>query len=259
MTRDPCPSMAEASVVELRQYTLRPGCRETLVELFERELIEPQQAVGMRVGGVFCDRRDPDRFVWFRGFADLPARHRALTGFYSGPVWREHGSAANATMLDTDDVLLLRPTAPARPVADPAPPPADEREWVVVSVYEHLADEELTRWLTVDVQPLLEDALGVPVGAWRTEPARNTVPSLPVRDGANAFVWTATFADETHYRGAWAGLLARDDWRRLVAPRLTAALTAHQHLDLRPTPRSAHPALARRAAAAPATTERTRP
>jgi hypothetical protein len=259
MTRDTCPSMAEASVVELRQYTLRPGRRDTLIELFERELIAPQEAIGMRVGGVFCDRRDPDRFVWFRGFADLAARHRALNGFYTGPVWKEHNRAANATMLETDDVLLLRPTTPPRPVAGPAPPPADAREWVVVSVYEYPADEELTGWLTVDVQPLLEDVLGVPVGAWRTEPAPNSVPSLPVRDGVNAFVWTATFADETHYRDAWAGLVAGDDWRRLVAPRLTGTLTAHQHLDLRPTPGSAHPAPARRATAAPPTTERRRP
>lgn len=249
MTGEPCPSMAEASVVELRQYTLRPGRRDTLVELFERALIVAQEAYGMRIGGVFHDRRAPDRFVWFRGFADLAARHRALTGFYTGPAWAEHGRAANATMLDSDDVLLLRPTAPPRPVADPAPPPRSDTEWVVVSVYEHPADEELTRWLTAWVQPLLEDALGVPVGAWRTEPARNSVPALPVRDGVNAFVWTATFADETHYRDAWAGLLARDPWRRRVEPRLAEALTAHQHLDLRPTPRSAHPA----------TTERRRP
>lgn len=259
MTREFCPSMAEASVVELRQYTMRPGRRDTLVELFERELIAPQEAYGMRVGGVFRDRSDPDRFVWFRGFADLAARHRGLTGFYSGPAWKEHAAAANATMLETDDVLLLRPTAPPRQVADPAPPPRDDAEWVVVSVYEHPVDEALTRWLTVDVQPLLEDALGVPVGAWRTEPARNTVPALPVREGVNAFVWTATFADEAHHREARARLLAGDDWRRLVAPRLDEALTARRHLDLRPTPRSAHPALTRRAAAAPATTERRLP
>lgn len=258
MNEDPCPSLAEAAVVELRQYTMRPGRRDTLVELFERELIEPQQALGMRVGGVFRDRRDADRFVWFRGFAGLAARHHALTAFYSGPVWAEHRTAANATMLATDDVLLLRPTTPPRPVADPAPAPADGTDWVVVTVYEHPAGEELTRWLTVDVQPLLEDVLGVAVGAWRTEPARNTVPALPVRDGANAFVWTATFAGEAHYRDAWAALHADDDWRRLVAPRLADTLSAHQHLDLRPTARSAHPAGTRRAAT-PAMTERSHP
>lgn len=259
--KDPCPSMATASVVELRQYTMRPGRRDTLVELFERELMEPQQELGMRVGGVFHDRDRPDRFVWFRGFADMAARHRGLTEFYSGPVWRRHGAAANATMLDSDDVLLLRPTVPAHPVQDPRPdadaaPPG--REWVLITVYEHPVDEDLTRWLAVEVHPLLEDVLGVPVGTWRTEPAVNTVPSLPVRDDANVFVWTATFADEAHYLDAWAALRAEPAWRRRVEPRLTA-LTGRRHLRLRPTARSVHPAAPSRRAPIPsAPSERNR-
>ena len=31
-----------SGVFELRQYTLRPGQRDRLVELFEREFVEPQ-------------------------------------------------------------------------------------------------------------------------------------------------------------------------------------------------------------------------
>ncbi|TIT92200.1 MAG: NIPSNAP family protein, partial [Mesorhizobium sp.] len=31
-------------VVELRQYTLKPGRRETLIALFDREFIETQEA-----------------------------------------------------------------------------------------------------------------------------------------------------------------------------------------------------------------------
>ncbi|MFC8068757.1 hypothetical protein [Streptomyces sp. NPDC057293] len=51
------------SIVELRQYTLRPGARETLIELFEREFVTGQQAVGITVGGRFRDLDDPARFV----------------------------------------------------------------------------------------------------------------------------------------------------------------------------------------------------
>jgi hypothetical protein len=36
------------AVVELRRYRLRPGRRDDLVALFERELVETQEAVGMR-------------------------------------------------------------------------------------------------------------------------------------------------------------------------------------------------------------------
>ena len=44
------------TVLELRQYTLRPGQREVLVELFDRELVESQEALGMRV--LFVDVED---------------------------------------------------------------------------------------------------------------------------------------------------------------------------------------------------------
>ena len=44
-------------VVELRRYTLKPGARETLVELFDREFVEPQEALGMRILGTFRDSR----------------------------------------------------------------------------------------------------------------------------------------------------------------------------------------------------------
>ena len=96
-------------VVELRQYTLLPGRRDELIEVFDRELVETQEACGMRVLGQFRDEDRPDRFVWLRWFPDMETRREALTAFYGGPVWREHGPAANVTMLDWDDVLLLEP------------------------------------------------------------------------------------------------------------------------------------------------------
>jgi quinol monooxygenase YgiN len=68
------PAVTRCSVLELRQYTLRPGQRDVLVELFERELVETQEAVGMAVAGTFRDLDDPDRFVWVRGFPDMESR-----------------------------------------------------------------------------------------------------------------------------------------------------------------------------------------
>ena len=106
MTIPPC------DVVELRRYTLHSGAREALIDLFDRELVETQEAVGLYVLGQFRDLDDPDSFVWLRGFRDMRARARGLEDFYGGPVWRKHRDAANATMIDSDDVLLLRATTP---------------------------------------------------------------------------------------------------------------------------------------------------
>src|SRR5215475_9825206 len=84
---------APEGIVELRQYTLRRGQRDVLVELFERRFIEPQNELGAHVLGIFRDLDDPDRFVWMRGFRDMIFRQSALTGFYGGPVWHAHSAA----------------------------------------------------------------------------------------------------------------------------------------------------------------------
>src|SRR5262249_31085792 len=99
-------------VVELRQYTLRPQHRDVLINLFDRHFVEAQEAVGMTVIGQFRDRGNPDRFVWLRGFHDMESRHKALEAFYGGPVWAAHRAVANDTMLDSDNVRLLKPARP---------------------------------------------------------------------------------------------------------------------------------------------------
>src|SRR5262249_34890767 len=109
-------------VLELRQYTLHPGGRDVLIDLFDREFVEPQEAVGMHVVGQFRDLDDPDRFVWLRGFTDMISRADALAAFYGGPVWQAHRGAANATMVDSDNVLLLRPVYPGAGFPRPRSP-----------------------------------------------------------------------------------------------------------------------------------------
>ena len=96
-------------VLELRQYTLKPGQRDVLIGLFEDQFVESQEEMGMRVAGTFRDASRPDRFVWLRGFADMESRRAGLTAFYTGPVWKANRQAANATMIDSENVLLLRP------------------------------------------------------------------------------------------------------------------------------------------------------
>src|SRR5947209_17467562 len=99
-------------IVELRQYTLHPGKLDVMIDLFDREFIEPEEAIRIKVIGQFRDVDDPDRFVWLRGFRDMASRAKALQDFYGGPVWKAHREAANATMVDSDNVLLLRPALP---------------------------------------------------------------------------------------------------------------------------------------------------
>ncbi|HUG85020.1 MAG TPA: hypothetical protein VMM13_10670, partial [Euzebya sp.] len=90
------------------------------IELFDREFVEAQELTGMTVIGQFRDVDRPDHFVWLRGFHDMDHRRRALAAFYGGPCWACHRDAANATMVDSDDVLLLRPVGPDRGLVLPA-------------------------------------------------------------------------------------------------------------------------------------------
>ena len=78
MTAISSPEAGCCPVLELRQYTLKPGQREVLINLFDRHFVESQEAVGMTLVGQFRDRRRADRFVWLRGFSNMERRHTAL-------------------------------------------------------------------------------------------------------------------------------------------------------------------------------------
>ena len=227
--------------MELRRYTLHPGRLPDLLAVFERHLVEPQEESGMTLGGTFADEDDPDSFTWLRGFVEVGDRVRALQAFYGGPVWAQHRDAANAAMVDSDDVLLLRPTRPTHPPAPAVPRggpddrPRSERLLVGTCGVTDDDAETAEDWFARSGQPALEDVLGVRVATWRTDPTPNRFPRLPVRR-ERALAWLASFPD-----GA-----ARDDaaarWAAAAAGReLDRRTTWHRTARLSPTPRSAHP------------------
>jgi len=83
---EPATVLDPSQILELRQYTLHPGKRDTLIELFDRCFVESQEETGMRVLGQFRDLDAPDRFVWLRGFPDQASRAARLDAFYGGPA-----------------------------------------------------------------------------------------------------------------------------------------------------------------------------
>lgn len=172
-------------IYELRQYTLWPGKRDTLIELFDREFLESQEATGMRVDGQFRDEDRPDRFVWVRSFPDMARRAAALAAFYGGPVWQAHRDAANATMIDSDDVLLLRPSGPVWDL--PAERRPQQTASLLTASIAHLpapVTQEFRDFFAAEVAP----ARPV-IGCFETEYAENTFPALPVRTGEHVWVW----------------------------------------------------------------------
>ncbi|NNB87341.1 NIPSNAP family protein [Corallococcus exiguus] len=224
------------SVLELRQYTLHPGQRDVLISLFDRAFIESQEATGMHLVGQFRDEDRPDRFVWLRGFRDMASRREALSAFYGGPVWKEHRNAANVTMQDSDNVLLLRPVRPdtgLKHPGTPRPPPGadarpDSRVEVTLCYLKAPADEAFLTCFEQHVRPVLTELGAPPKALFQTEPAENTFPALPVRTGEHVFAWLTVFPDARR-RSAAKG------WAEPLQPWLSAPL---EHLTLSPTARS---------------------
>jgi hypothetical protein len=229
-------------IVELRQYTLHPGKRDVLIDLFDREFIETQEALGMTVIGQFRDVDDPDRFIWLRGFHDMATRTEALQAFYGGPVWKAHRDAANATMIDSDNVLLLHParegsgfstdvrSRPPRGTNGPGP------GLVLATIYPLAVGSEsaMLNYFDRTLKPALMDAGAAVLALFVTEATANPFPTLPVRENENVFVWFAGFV------AASTGVNLTDAPHAFNLPdRDAPALTAPpQRLRLTPTARS---------------------
>lgn len=234
----------ECRIVELRQYTLHPGRCDVLIELFDREFVETQEAVGMAVLGQFRDLDDPNRFVWLRGFRDMAARQAGLQAFYSGPVWQAHCDAANATMADSDNVLLLRPAWPNSGIAmngrqraalGATAAPAGLIDTSIFHLHAPAAGEllELCRHT---LSPLLARTGARVLGWYVTEPAANNFPRLPVREGEHVLVSLAMFDS----LAAFDSFVRSGLWAREAQPQLEPWLAhATQSLRLAPTARSA--------------------
>ncbi|MDL2355434.1 MAG: NIPSNAP family containing protein [Pseudomonadota bacterium] len=243
------PAQAEecCAVVELRQYITYPGKRDDLATLFEREFIESQEEVGIRVLGQFRDFNDPHRFTWLRGFSAMPARKQALTEFYTGPLWKRWKSAANATLYDNDDVLLLKPASAGSGFAlDAVKRPgknvtAPQAGLIVATLYffKQPVSAEFISGFNADLAPIFQRSGARIIGRFVSEKSVNTFAQLPVREDVNVFVWLARFADRADYDSYSARLAQDTRWRdHLFAALYNSLAEAPRTLMLEPTARS---------------------
>lgn len=240
------PASACCSVVELRQYITYPGMRDTLVHLFEERFIESQEAVGIRVLGQFRDVNDPDHFTWVRGFDGMDARKKALGEFYYGALWHANSAAANATLYDNDNVLLLRPASAGAgfaydPGRRPAMGAAGPASFVVAHIYyfAHDVTPEFAGFFDRSLMPLFERHGARVLARLVSEKSANTFGRLPVRENVNVFVWFAGFPDRAAYDAYLGGLGQDRRWRGEWFGQLRKRLAREPELlMLTPTARS---------------------
>lgn len=188
-------------VIEFRRYHTAPGEREHFTAYFDALFPEAMQQLGALVLGSFHERGDPTAFTWLRGFHTLSDRPIVNAAFYYGPVWKEHRTAVNAILPDSDNVMLLQPL-PGREVAVlPAVDPVREPDGAngvlvaeIFSVKKGRVDDFLRQ---AEPQFARYRAAGMrEVGLLQTLDVPNNFPQLPIREDGPFVVWLGIVKDE---------------------------------------------------------------
>lgn len=180
-------------VIEFRRYTMQPDVREDFAEYFDAYFPEAFQQLGAIAVGQFLERDKPSMFTWLRGFRDMESRAIVNSAFYYGPVWKEHKSTVNPMMIDSDDVLLLRPLRPVlvMPAVDPVREASSPRGVVIAHIFrlEDGAVEAVNRAYERYTCAGLLVTLDAP----------NNFPQLPVRTDGPWLVWLGVFEDASAF------------------------------------------------------------
>lgn len=226
-------------VIELRRYTIKPGEREHFARCFENYFPEAFQQLGALVFGQFLERGDASMFTWLRGFHDMDARATVCASMYYGPLWKEHRQAMNDRLVDSDNVLLLRPikgSIPVLPAVDPVAEPHGARGIVVAQVFSLKANH--VDALVEQAAPCFEryQAAGLrELAILATLGERNNFPQLPVREDGPFLVWLGLFDGDVAVNLALEAI-AGESARALMATGLLRA--EPQLLVMDPAPRS---------------------
>lgn len=206
-------------VVELRNYLLAEGRTGDFIRFFEERFLFSQRDEGMHPLGQFAVLDEPNRFVWVRGFADMPTRLRGLSGFYGGPFWEARRAEANTMILDNDDVHLLRPLGSIAALTrglsleDRASEPAGAlppHTGLVAADFYRAEPGGLGRLVQLfeqRMQPALVEQGHQVLGHFVAELTPNDYPRLPVTQDPRLLVVLAACRDREHYASL------RHDWR----------------------------------------------
>jgi hypothetical protein len=190
---------SDFQVVELRRYLMHEGQRENFAAYFDSYFPEAFQQLGAIAFGQFFERHQTSVFTWLRGFRDMDARAVVNGAFYYGPVWKEHKPAVNPLMIDSDNVLLLRPLDANRgvtvlPAVDVVREGHTNRGVVIAQIFAVEDVEAFAR----DAEPIFasyRDAGVREAGVLATLDAPNNFPQHPIRTDGPFLVWLGIVED----------------------------------------------------------------
>lgn len=232
--------MLTPAVYELRDYTCRPGRRDDLVEMFERLFLDAQEPGGSHVAATFRDLDREDRWVWIRCFESMATRKPALSAFYNSALWLKHRSACNATIKDSDNVLLLKPLDGniLREGRAAVGATAIPRSVFALDTYFPEDEAKFAAAFRKHAMPALSAADAAPIATFATEHAENNYKRLPIRGAETVFVTLTRFASQAAHARAQQALAASPDWAKAQRALAKLCIQPSEHRRLQPTPRS---------------------
>jgi len=198
---DSVKHLKDFQVIEFRRYTVKEGERAHFAEYFESFFPEAFQQLGAIAFGQFFERKNPVGFTWMRGFKNIDARAVVNSAFYYGPLWREHAFTMNSLMVDSDNVLLLRPLNPERgivvlPSVDPVTEAKGAQGIVVAQIFAVKANSVDAFAQQAEATFAGYRAMGVrEAGVLVTLDVANNFPQLPIRTDGPYLVWLGIIKD----------------------------------------------------------------
>jgi hypothetical protein len=194
-------------VLELRNYLLKSNMTDAFSNYFDRHFVKPMAELGGYTLGRFKINGVNDRFVWMRGFADMNTRIRFLNDFYvESRVWKEFGPGANAMMINSDNVYLLRPLNDDKSSKEPSEAINNNllnmnKGIIVVDFY--ICNSTLDKVINLfhsSYIPFLKTLSIDEVTLWVSEMSENDFPRLPVFQDKNLLLTITKYGDENEYR-----------------------------------------------------------
>ena len=204
-TVDKPDSTIPIGIIELRNYVMKNGLRDSFIHYFEENLIEPQNAIKGYVIGQYRVKGLEDNFCWIRGFKGMKERSSFLPAFYYGPEWKKHKRVANPMLANNDNVYLLRPLLLHNDSLEPAKSInrfllIPNKGIAVINFY--IANTKLDQLLKLfakEYLPLLKECGVNDCTLWTSVMEENDFPRLPVFQDKNLLVTITFYKNELDY------------------------------------------------------------
>lgn len=189
-------------VIELRNYVIKHGLRDSFISYFEENLIQPQEELKGYLPGRYRVKGAEDNFCWIRGFKDMKERSTFLPAFYYGHLWKQHKAMANSMLANNDNVYLLHPLSlrddslmPVKSINNSLLLPY--RGIAVIEYYTaNTKLDQLLKLFAKEYLPLVRECGVQNFTVWTSVLEENDFPGLPVFQDKNLLVKITFYENE---------------------------------------------------------------